>query len=301
MPKNAFCFLLIFLIFSSRIKKINTDENISKLIINEISSGKIDTENTSDFYELSIPEILPDNELLIFTVNEDKLDINKDKELLFSDPDIYISKISFPKKREESDWYSEKYGNDIISIPTKELIGLNKLYISLFCEHKCKYNIKSYFTKELPLKLGIINSIKLSKDTSIHYFLKISQENFTQLKIVAYSPSKTHFHFLMSKDTKELSTQNSIKAIPFYFGGYMINIERTSKDYCNDCIYHILFQTEDDSTQIKFYAFFQDTFTLIESGQTLVDSLSKDFNRCYYYDLKQNFYLKYLNDDRIII
>ena len=301
MPKNAFCFLLIFLIFSSSIKKINTDENISKLIINEISSGKIDTENTSDFYELSIPEILPDNELLIFTVNEDKLDINKDKELLFSDPDIYISKISFPKIREESDWYSEKYGNDIISIPTKELIGLNKLYISLFCEHKCKYNIKSYFTKELPLKLGIINSIKLSKDTSIHYFLKISQENFTQLKIVAYSPSKTHFHFLMSKDTKELSTQNSIKAIPFYFGGYMINIERTSKDYCNDCIYHILFQTEDDSTQIKFYAFFQDTFTLIESGQTLVDSLSKDFNRCYYYDLKQNFYLKYLNDDRIII
>ena len=40
---------------------------------------------------------------------------------------------------------------------------------------------------------------------------------------------------------------------------------------------------------------------MIESGQTLVDSLSPDLNRCYYYDIKQNFYLKYSNDDRIII
>ena len=218
MPKNKFSYILLFLLFSSFIHKIKTEDKIFKLIINEISSGKIDKENSSDFYELSIPDILPDNELLVFTVNEDKSDINYSEEL-FSDPDVYISKTSFAKKRQESDWYSEKYGNDIVSISSKELTGINKLYISLFCEKKCKYNLKSYFVKELELKLGLINSIKLSKHNSIHYFLKISQENFTQLKIVAYSPTKSHFHFLVSKSQNELSTQNSITAIPFYFGG----------------------------------------------------------------------------------
>ena len=300
MPKNIFCFSFIFLLFSCFIIKINSEDNISKLKLNELFPGKIDIDNSFNFYELLIPEILPNNELLVFTVNEDKLEVNNDEEL-FSDPDIYISKTSFTKGKEESDWYSEKYGNDIVSISTKELTGINTLYISLFCERKCKYNLKSYFTKELELKLGTINSIKLSKHNSIHYFLKISQDNFTQLKIVAYSPTKSHFHFLMTKETKELSTQNSIKAIPFYFGGYMINIDKESNDYCNDCIYHILFQTEDDTTKIKFYAFFQDTFTLIESGQTLVDSLSQNLNRCYYYDIKQNYHLRYSNDDRIII
>ena len=300
MPKNKFSYILLFLLFSSFIHKIKTEDKIFKLIINEISSGKIDKENSSDFYELSIPDILPDNELLVFIVNEDKSDINYSEEL-FSDPDVYISKTSFAKKRQESDWYSEKYGNDIVSISSKELTGINKLYISLFCEKKCKYNLKSYFVKELELKLGLINSIKLSKHNSIHYFLKISQENFTQLKIVAYSPTKTHFHFLVSKSQNELSTQNSITAIPFYFGGYMINIEKESKDYCNNCIYHILFQTEEEETQIKFYSFFQDTFTLIEPGQTLVDSLAPNLKRCYYYDIRQNTFLKKLDDDRIIM
>ena len=46
-----------------------------------------------------------------------ELDIKLNEEL-FSDPNIYISKTNkYPSNREESDWYSEQYGNDILTIP----------------------------------------------------------------------------------------------------------------------------------------------------------------------------------------
>ena len=298
MPKNKYSFFLLIILFL--FKSTKSQEKISKLTIDEITSGKIPIDNSYDFYELIIPDNIPKNNLLVFTVSENKLEINKDDQL-FSDPDLYISKTNFTKRKELSDYYSEKFGNDIVTIPFNELKEINKLYLSLYCERKCKYNLKAYFTKELELKLGIINTIKLSKQNSIHYFLKINKENYSQLKVVAYSPEKKHFHFLMSKDKKNLSTQNTINAIPFYFGGYMINIDKASLNYCNDCVYHLLFQTEEDTTQIKFYAFLQNTFTLIESGQTLVDIISPNLKRCYYYDLKQNFHLNNTNGDKLII
>ena len=294
--KNIFLLYLLLVLFKSSL----SEGTVNNLNLNQISSGKINTDNSYDYYELFLPESIPKNNLLVFTVREDKIKINKNEEL-FSDPDIYISKTDFAKNKDQSDWYSGRFGNDIVTILSKELKDINKLFISLYCERKCKYNLKSYFTKELELKLGTINSIKLSKHNSIHYSLKIKNVNYTQLKVIAYSPEKKHFHFLMAKDKKSLSSQNSINAVPFYFGGYIINIDNTSSDYCINCRYHLLFQTEEDSTLIRFYAFFQNTFTQIDSGQTLIDSLEKNLKRCYYYDIKQNLHLKDISNDKIII
>ena len=298
MSKKIFEIFFIILLFS--LKSTICHEKPSKLILDEISSGKINKDNSFDFFELDLPNNIPEKNLLAFTVKENKIKVSNDEEL-FSDPDVYISKTAFPKNKEESDWFSERFGNDIVTITFKELNEINKLYISLYCERKCKYNLKSYITKEIELKLGQINSITLSKHNSIHYFLKIKNIDYNQLKVVAYSPEKKHFHFLMNKNKKSLSTQNTISAIPFYFGGYMINIDKSSPNYCINCTYHLLFQTEEDSTKIKFYAFFQDTFTKIDSGQTLVDSFEKNNKRCYYYDIKDNIHLKDLTNEKIIL
>ena len=297
MAKKFFkYFLFLFFLLIT----VTSDENISELTLNKISSGKINNDNSYDYYKLNLEQNIPKNNILVFTVKEDKAKINKEEDL-FSDPDVYISKSIFPKQKDESDWFSERFGNDIVTISSKELKDIHSLYISLYCERKCKYNLKAYFTKELEFSLGQIYSIKLSKHNSIHYSFKIKKDNYTQLKIVAYSPEKKHFHFLMNKDKESVSTQNSIKATPFYFGGYMINIEKSSSYYCTNCIYHLLFQTEEDSTKIKFYAFYQDTFTKIDSGQTLVDSFERNVKRCYYYDIKDNIHLKNLKDEKIII
>ena len=297
MSKKIFKFFFIILF---TFKTINSDEKYPKLVLNEIASGKLDKDDSFDFYEFYLQNTIPKNNLLVFTVRENKLEINKEDEL-FSDPDIYISKTFFPKNRGESDWFSEKFGNDIIAISSKELVEINKLYVSLYCEKKCKYFLKAYITQEIELNLGEINSIKLSKHNSIHYILKIKNVEYTQLKIIAYSPEKKHFHFLMNTKKSILSTQNTIKAIPFYFGGYMINIDKKSFNYCTNCTYHLLFQTEEESTKIKFYAFFQDTFTKIDSGQTLIDVLERNLKRCYYYDIKDNLHLKDLTKEKIIL
>ena len=115
MPKKIFKFFFIILF---TFKTINSDERYPKLVLNEIASGKLDKDDSFDFYEFYLQNTIPKNNLLVFTVRENKLEINKEDEL-FSDPDIYISKTFFPKNRGESDWFSEKFGYDIIAISSK--------------------------------------------------------------------------------------------------------------------------------------------------------------------------------------
>ena len=48
---------------------------------------------------------------------------------------------------------------------------------------KCKYYLKTYITQEIQLNLCEINSIKLSKHNSIHYFHKIKNDEHIQINI----------------------------------------------------------------------------------------------------------------------
>ena len=285
------CGILLFVI-----KLCLSDVKTTKFLLDEMLMGKIDNDNSYDFYELSLPNKINLDNLLVFTARDNKINI-KDDEYLFSDPDIYISKTKIPKKQKDSDWFSETFGNDIITVPSKELKDIKKLYVSLYCEKKCRYKLKAYLTKEIEFQLGIVNSIKLSKHKSINFFLKINKDNYEQLKIVAYSPEQKHFHILMTKDEKMPSTQNSYQAIPSWMGGYMINVNNEK----GNCTYHILFQTEEESTIIKFYAFFQNTFTRITSGEPIMDSMARNLNRCYYYDMRKSYYNTSTNDDKLII
>ena len=175
--------------------------------------------------------------------------------------------------------------------------------MALYCEKKCRYNLKAYLTKEIEFNLGNMNSIKLSNHNSINYRLPIKNIQYEELKIVAYSPEQKHFHILVSKDDDSPSTQNSIQAIPSWMGGYMINIKKGTNNYCTNCTFHVLFQTEEESASIKFYAFIQDTFTIINSGEPLMDSMEKDSQRCYIYEMGRNYYSNSndTNSDKLII
>ena len=298
MKKNIL-FFVIFLFLLQII--ISEKETNTKLVLDQIVVGKIDKDNSHDFYELSLPKKIDKNSILVFTANENKIDLKED-DIFFSDPDMYISRKKNPKNKKESDWYSESFGNDIITIPSKDL-NTTKLYLTLFCEKKCRYKLKAYLTKEIEFQLGSVNSIKLSKHNSINYFLNIKNENYEQLKIVAYSPEQKHFHILMTKNNQTPTTQNTFQAIPSWMGGYMINIYKETENYCINCTYHILFQTEEESTIIKFYGFFQNTFTQINSLEPIMDSMEKNSKRCFYYDMrpKHDDDDNNSNDDKLII
>ena len=300
MFKNILFLFSIFFLVQFTISQKNKN---SILTLDKVLMGKIDKDNSFDYYELSLPKNIPKNNLLVFTARESKILINENDEV-FSDPDILISKKNKKIKNiSEADWYSQTFGNDIITIPSKDLVKLGTLYVALYCEKKCRYNLKAYLTKEIEFNLGNMNSIKLSNHNSINYRLPIKNIQYEELKIVAYSPEQKHFHILVSKDNDSPSTQNSIQAIPSWMGGYMINIKKGTNNYCTNCTFHVLFQTEEESASIKFYAFIQDTFIIINSGEPLMDSMEKDSQRCYIYEMGRNYYSNSndTNSDKLII
>ena len=131
MKKNIL-FVVIFLFLLKII--ISEKETNTKLVLDQIVAGKIDKDNSHDFYELSLPKKIDKNSILVFTANENKINLKED-DIFFSDPDMYISRKKNPKNKKESDWYSESFGNDIITIPSKDL-NTTKLYLTLFCEKK---------------------------------------------------------------------------------------------------------------------------------------------------------------------
>ena len=67
-------------------------------------------------------------------------------------------------------------------------------------------------------------------------------------------------------------------------GTNTISVSKNNRDYCTDCTYHILFQTEEDQVNIQFTAYFQSTLTKITSGNPINDVVKSGSKRCYYFD-----------------
>ena len=83
-----------------------------------------------------------------------KILINENDEV-FSDPDILISKKNKkPKNINEADWYSQTFGNDIITIPSKDLVNLKTLYVGRYVKtgYITKGQTIGNLTKDLQLR-----------------------------------------------------------------------------------------------------------------------------------------------------
>ena len=80
------------------------------------------------------------------------------------------------------------------------------------------------------------------------------------------------------------SSQNTFQIIPSWTGGYTISVSKYNKDYCTDCTYHILFQTEEKAVDILFTAYFQSTLTNITPGSPVNDAVKGGSKRSYYFD-----------------
>ena len=287
-------FLLILIQISSQ------SSQTVELTLNKTEIGFMNQDNSFKYYKLKLPSSIEKNKLLlVFTVKESRQGFHEGEDL-FSDPDIHISKKGFPKGREDSQWFSQKYGNDILTIPSDEVWSGEEFYISMFCEYKCRYELNSYLAQEVEIEIGKINSVTLSGLSSLSYYINIGSENFDELNLVATSPNLKNFKIFMSKESP--SSQNTFKIIPSWTGGYMISVERYTNEYCTECKYHILIQSmEDTDVSVQFYAYFQDTITHVLSGSVIYDAVKKDKKRCYSYDVK-NLYSNYKKyDEKIMI
>ena len=278
--KKLFTFLLICLISFSL---SDNDKTLKTMELNEKIKGKMDSNESREYFQLKLPKEIPYGSLLIFTVKESRKGVREGDEL-FSDPDIYISKTNkYPSNREEAEWFSERYGNDILSIPSYEVEKEEIFYICMYCQFKCRYELYSYLSKEVPAEIGKYYSLTLTKKSSVSYSLYVPKnQNQEELNVVANNPTLKNFRIFMAKESP--SSQNTFQILPSWAGGYVITVNKLNKEYCTDCIYHLLFQTEEEKIDISFHAYFQSTLTKMTSGSPINDAVKINTKRCYYFD-----------------
>ena len=107
-------FLILFIYFSFSFCQI-----IKNITLNEPIKGTMELDESHEYFVLKIPEGVRNKVLVLITHQDSDSDLSKDDDTLFSDPDFYISKIhKYPSSRLSSEWYSQRYGADIITIPS---------------------------------------------------------------------------------------------------------------------------------------------------------------------------------------
>lgn len=280
--------IILFLVFTfNLIISENNSKKLESLELNKPIHSKISVDDSYNYYELKIPEKVANDKILVFTVKQSFKNIKINEEI-FSDPNIYISKSNkHPSNREEADWYSEQYGNDILTIPRYAIDKDDKFYIGLYCERKCNFELNAYLSNEIEIELGRIYYIKIPKKSSQSYFIKISPElNYEELNVVANCPSMKSFKMFMSKDSP--SSQNTFKVIPSWEGGYTINIDKKNENFCKNCNYHILLQTQNEDVEIQLNAYIQNYLTNIKMSKPVYDTVKKEGKRCYKFKLNED-------------
>ena len=151
---------ILLLLSLSLISQILTTE----IKLNETYTSEMKQDESFEYFTLTIPKDTErEKYILIFEVKENKKNILEGEEI-FSDPDIYVSKTEKnPRSPETSEYYSERYGNDILSIPKSEISPNEKFYIGMYCQFKCKYKLKAYLSEEIEINIGKMYSKKKNK------------------------------------------------------------------------------------------------------------------------------------------
>ena len=145
-----FALIFFFSLFSFSL----SDKSLKTMELEKKVKGKMDQDESREYYELKLPDDVPRGSLLVFTVKESRSGVREGDEL-FSDPDIYVSKTNkYPSNKEEASWYSERYGNDILTIPSYEVESNEVFYICMYCQYKCRFELNSYLSNEAPAEVG---------------------------------------------------------------------------------------------------------------------------------------------------
>lgn len=120
---------------------------------------------------------------------------------VFSDPNIYISKLPDPEPTQDQFTYScSSYGMDICELPKDRLANVEFLYIGMQClkpelkdvgvDSKCSFKYQVYSQNITEIKLGEQNYVilsKLQKQSEIIQFYIPSAENFSEIKRIVIS------------------------------------------------------------------------------------------------------------------
>ena len=279
--KNNLLFFLIFLIInminSQKIKEIKLDQPIK---------GRMEIDESHEYFKLVIPDSIKGKLLQITTRQNKEEEINTDEP--FSDPDVYISKVNtYPSSSRSSEWYSERFGSDVLIIPPEALNVGDIFYIGMYCQFKCRYHLNIKADVESEIKLGKYNFVSLGPHQTVNYKLFIDKE-FEELNVVSYS-NNGKFRIFMNK--KAPSSQNTFNVIPSWKNGYVFQIRQNNEnEYCSNCYYHIVIHNDGEETinSLALYSYFPDKIFNLKPEIPLYDSVERHSRRCYSFNIKKS-------------
>ena len=55
--------------------------------------------------------------------------------------------MNFQQVLQQSTWFSESYGDDLITISKRHIKSGAKFYIGVYCQFKCKYKLTAYLNE----------------------------------------------------------------------------------------------------------------------------------------------------------
>ena len=168
MPKIIQFQIIWFLIFILSLLNLVQTQKIKDLKIGVPIKGRMEIDESHQYFKLILPDSIK-GKLLQISIKQ-----NKEEEIItdepFSDPDVYVSKENkYPSSPRSSEWYSERYGSDILTIPSEALNPGSILYIGMYCQFKCRYQLNISEAFESEIKLGEFNFLSLGAHQTIIY------------------------------------------------------------------------------------------------------------------------------------
>ena len=276
---KTFLILLSFLISFSQISA----QPIKELEIGKSITGRMEIDESHEYFKLVLPESIKGKLLQITTKQNKEEEIKEDEP--FSDPDVYVSKINkYPSSPRSSEWYSERYGSDVLTIPTEALAPNEVLYIGMYCQFKCRYNLNIKESEESEITVGEYNFITLGPHQTINYKLYIDKD-FDELNVIAFSDNGK-FRIFMNK--KAPSSQNTFNVIPSWSNGYVFQVRKNYfEQYCTKCYYHIVVHNEGEESinSLTLYSNFPDKVFNLKPEILLYDAVENNSKRCYSFDI----------------
>lgn len=271
-------FLIIFPLY------ISVDPNFIR--INDTLEGEILEKGSYAYYSTSIPtDIGPNTFYLIIQVT------SIHSETSYNEPIFVVSKKEKFPTFTNSD-YQSLNGNEIITIPSKDVYSFNHFYIGVYCEDKCKFKIKVHLARILyNIKEEKYYNLNLNSNENLVYIFHNNKKDFDQIKFLFNSNDiKKNYKVYISRDI-EIS-KNSIEIFSVWGSGKTGIITKNDKNlYCNDCDYYILINNKEENEKINL--FFYITYPLkeidISHGGIIQETIKKYGEQCYTVLLKKKF------------
>ena len=282
---------LIFLLSQIKSQNEKDDLTLKTMELNKTQSGQLDYDESHEYFILKIDK-LPEQEnpninkpiMLTFYIEENKTNIEDGNEI-FSDPDVYVSKKNqHPSNLQSSEWGSEKYGNDILTI--SDIKENDIFYVGIYCQFKCKYSILPLLSFENEFQLNKPYLIQMNKDSRYFYYIKMPNEDYEEFNLIASSTLGKAFRIFISK--QYASSQNTFPVTSSFINGYSITIDKNSIYYCTNCTYHIILQSFNENIEIQINAYFLNGITKLKNSWPIYDSVKGSHKRCYSFELTVN-------------